>query len=87
MEKISTFLDRLGFPLHNTRWSWGARSDLGVLLTTWAEDLDESGRYGRTDSQLRRAHFLMPVLRMAGRLGKSGRCESQTISILPVNGT
>lgn len=47
MEKISTFLDRLGFPLHNTRWSWGARSDLGVLLTTWADDLDESGRFVR----------------------------------------
>ncbi len=47
MEKISAFFDRLGFPLHNTRWSWGARSDLGVLLTTWADDLDESGRYVR----------------------------------------
>lgn len=47
MEKISTFFERLGFPLHNTRWSWGARSALGVLLTTWADDLDESGRYVR----------------------------------------
>ena len=47
MEKISAFLDRLGFPLHNTRWSWGARSDLGVLLTTWADDLDESGHFVR----------------------------------------
>lgn len=47
MEKISRFLTRLGFPLHNTRWSWGARSDLGVLLTTWADDLDETGRFVR----------------------------------------
>lgn len=47
MEKISKFLTRLGFPLHNTRWSWGARSDLGVLLTTWADDLDETGRFVR----------------------------------------
>lgn len=47
MESISKFLARLGFPLHNTRWSWGARSDLGVLLTTWADDLDETGRFVR----------------------------------------
>lgn len=47
MEKISVFFDRLGFPLHNTRWSWGARSNLGVLLKTWVDDLDESGRYVR----------------------------------------
>lgn len=47
MERISTFFDRLGFPVHNTRWSWGARSKLGVLLTTWADDLDEAGRFVR----------------------------------------
>lgn len=47
MEKISKFLSRLGFPLHNTRWSWGAYSDLGVLLTTWDDDLDETGRFVR----------------------------------------
>lgn len=47
MEKISKFLARLGYPLHNTRWSWGARSDLGVLLTTWDDDLDETGRFVR----------------------------------------
>lgn len=47
MENISSFLARLGFPLHNTRWSWGARSDLGVLLTTWEDDLDETGRFVR----------------------------------------
>lgn len=47
IENISSFLARLGFPLHNTRWSWGARSDLGVLLTTWEDDLDETGRFVR----------------------------------------
>jgi hypothetical protein len=47
MENISSFLARLGFPLHNTRWSWGARSDLGVLLTTWEDDLDETRRFVR----------------------------------------
>lgn len=47
MEKITKFLARLGFPLHNTRWSWGARSDLGVLLTTWDDDLDDTGRFVR----------------------------------------
>ncbi len=47
MEKISKFLTRLGFPLHNTHWSWGARSGLGVLLTTWVDDLDETGRFVR----------------------------------------
>ncbi len=47
MESITKFLARLGFPLHNTRWSWGARSDLGVLLTTWTDDLDESSRFVR----------------------------------------
>ena len=47
MENISSFFARLGFPLRNTRWSWGARSDLGVLLTTWEDDLDETGRFVR----------------------------------------
>lgn len=47
MESITKFLTRVGFPLHNTRWSWGSRSDLGVLLTTWADDLDETGRFVR----------------------------------------
>jgi len=47
MKSITKFLARLGFPLRNTRWSWGARSDLGVLLTTWTDDLDESGRFVR----------------------------------------
>lgn len=47
MESISKFLVGLGFPLHNTRWSWGARSDLGVLLTTWEDDLDVAGRFVR----------------------------------------
>lgn len=27
MENISSFLARLGFPLHNTRWSWGAHRE------------------------------------------------------------
>jgi hypothetical protein len=47
MESISKFLARLGFPLHNTRWSWGARSGRGVMLTTWEDDLDEAGRFVR----------------------------------------
>jgi hypothetical protein len=47
MEKISKFLVQLDSPLHNTRWSWGSRSDLGVLLTTWVDDLDETGRFVR----------------------------------------
>lgn len=47
MESLSKFLARLGFPVHNTRWSWGSRSSLGVLLTTWADDLDETGRFVR----------------------------------------
>lgn len=47
MENISSFFARLGFPLRNTRWSWGARSDLGVLLTTWEDDLDQTGRFVR----------------------------------------
>lgn len=45
MEKISTFFKQLGFPLRNIRQSWGARSDKGVLLTTWDDDLGQGGRY------------------------------------------
>ncbi|WP_028081469.1 HNH endonuclease signature motif containing protein [Solimonas soli] len=45
MENISKFLVRLGFPLRVVRQSWGAHSDFGVLLTTWADDLDESGHF------------------------------------------
>lgn len=52
MENISALFDRLGFTLHNKRWSWGARSDLGVLLRTWVDDLDESRRYVRVLGRL-----------------------------------
>jgi hypothetical protein len=41
MEKISSFYKRLGFPLRNLRWSWGAHSASGVLLTTWTDDVEE----------------------------------------------
>lgn len=47
MESVTKFFARLGFPLHNSRWSWGARADLGVLLTTWEDDLDKSGHFVR----------------------------------------
>lgn len=43
MENISKFLAHLGFPLRTVRQSWGAHSDLGVLLIAWADDLDEAG--------------------------------------------
>jgi hypothetical protein len=45
MDGISKFLRRLGFPLRNTVWSWGAHSELGVLLTTWDDQTDETGRF------------------------------------------
>jgi hypothetical protein len=47
VESISKFLARVEFPLHNTRWSRGARSDLGVLVTKWADDLHKSGHFVR----------------------------------------
>lgn len=47
MENISKLLASVGFPLHTVRQSWGAHSDLGVLLIAWADDLDESGRFVR----------------------------------------
>lgn len=47
MESRSAFFSRLGFPLRNIRQSWGARSDLGVLLITWEDDLDGTKRFAR----------------------------------------
>lgn len=47
MERISKFFERLGSPLRNARWSWGSCSDLGVILTTWEDDRDASGRFVR----------------------------------------
>jgi len=35
---ITQFFLDLGFPLRNARWSWGASSDRGILLRTWADD-------------------------------------------------
>lgn len=52
MESITKFFARLGFPLRNSRWSWGARADRGVLLTTWTDDLDKSGRFVRVGRRL-----------------------------------
>lgn len=46
-KSISKFYARLGLPLHNVRWSWGARAEHGVLLTTWTDHLDKSGRFVR----------------------------------------
>lgn len=45
MQSINKFLARLGFPLSNSRWSWGSHSDMGVLLTTWSDELHDSGRF------------------------------------------
>ena len=35
---ITQFFADLGFPLRNQVWSWGAQSDRGILLRTWADD-------------------------------------------------
>ena len=42
---ITKFFERLGFPLSNARWSWGALSADGVLLRVWMHDLSFDGRY------------------------------------------
>ncbi len=47
IKMISTFFRNLGFQLHNKRWSWGARSEHGVLLRAWADDIDDNDRYVR----------------------------------------
>lgn len=47
MESRSAFFSRLGFPLRNVRQSWGARSELGVLLIAWEDDLDGTERFVR----------------------------------------
>jgi hypothetical protein len=44
---VTRFFERLGAPLANTRWSWGARraSDGAVFLRVWqSEKLIEGGR-------------------------------------------
>lgn len=43
-KSITQFFLDLGFPLRNSRWSWGALSSRGVLLRTWAHDLKLSER-------------------------------------------
>ena len=35
---ITQFFADLGFPLRNQVWSWGAHSERGILLRTWADD-------------------------------------------------
>lgn len=47
MESVSKFLAGLGFPLRTVRQSWGAHSSSGVLLITWAHDIDKTGRFVR----------------------------------------
>jgi hypothetical protein len=39
---ISEFFQRLGFPLRNIAWSWGAQNKTGVLLRTWEDEFDFS---------------------------------------------
>jgi hypothetical protein len=36
---ISRLFLRLGFPLRNVRWSWGAQIGEAVLLRTWSDEL------------------------------------------------
>lgn len=43
-KKISLFYKELGLPLKMVRQSWGARSNLGILLTTWDDQMD-AGRW------------------------------------------
>lgn len=56
MEKISSFYANLGVPLRNPRWSWGARSDLFVLLTSWEDGLDATRRFVRALGKLPPEH-------------------------------
>ena len=68
---ISQFFERLGVPLKNTRWSWGARTAGVVVLRTWADEYDaktkpvlvlrEPGAY-RADESPERAERLEHVL-------------------------
>jgi hypothetical protein len=44
-KSISVFFKDLGFPLNNSRWSWGAHGRLGVLLRTWSDEVDVLERH------------------------------------------
>lgn len=47
IKKINVFFKELGFPVYNPRWSWGAHNKDGVLLRTWADEFDDSGKFVR----------------------------------------
>ena len=44
---IGKFFEDLGFPLRNSRWSWGSNNGNAVLLTVWDDQRDVMGRYAR----------------------------------------
>jgi hypothetical protein len=39
-ESISAFFEKLGVPLRNVRWSWGAQSGSTIVLRTWGHEYD-----------------------------------------------
>ncbi|SIT36575.1 conserved hypothetical protein [Paraburkholderia ribeironis] len=43
-QPISQFFSRLGLPLRNVRWSWGAGNGSTILLRTWADDYSSKTR-------------------------------------------
>ena len=42
---ITSLFIECGFPLRNSRWSWGARNNIGILLRTWTDQLSGNGKY------------------------------------------
>ena len=44
---IGRFFEDLGFPLRNSRWSWGSNNGNAVLLTVWDDKRNFVGRYAR----------------------------------------
>ena len=63
-EPISRFFERLGFPLKNARWSWGAASQSGILLRAWDDE---------TNAARSKVRLLRGPGRRAGRPGDTER--------------
>jgi hypothetical protein len=43
-EPISVLFEKLGVPLRNVRWSWGAETGNIIVLRTWADEYDPKGK-------------------------------------------
>jgi len=69
---VSSFFERIGFPLKSVRWSWGAQAGRIILLRAWRDDISPNGRYIAVLKGWRKSHGLKERVAHLGEIEQGG---------------